>query len=162
MQRRSGCAKKKRGIKSLHSRRKHPPLRMPEKTAKLKFRNQESLEEIHFFNREEIPAFHCSLDGIADDTVEENWTPEELNVAQLKEALSKRNLSTSGRRRDLVPRLSKQPSFCWPTISVESWFLSFLLSVYHGEIFSPMTTQVKLWTEREARDERSCTPKREE
>jgi hypothetical protein len=41
------------------------------------------------------------VDGFADEEVEENWEAEELTVPELRAALSKRRLPTSGRKMDL-------------------------------------------------------------
>lgn len=92
--------------RSIHSRRRNPNKLHESRQGRLKFRHAASLEEVHYIVHAP-PAYHYSLDGFADDDVEETWMPEELTIAELKDALHKRGLKRSGRKADLVDRLTK-------------------------------------------------------
>ena len=94
------------GGSSIHSRRRNPNKFDENRQGRLKFKHAASLEEIHYIVHAP-PAYHLSLDGFADETVEETWTPDELTVPELKDALKKRGLKKSGRKADLVERLSE-------------------------------------------------------
>ena len=94
------------GGSSIHSRRRNPNKFDENRQGRLKFKHAASLEEIHYIVHAP-PAYHLSLDGFADETVEETWTPDELTVPELKDALKKRGLKKSGRKADLIERLSE-------------------------------------------------------
>jgi hypothetical protein len=57
---------------SLHARRKNPEKPLKVKEGRLRFKHAHSLEEVHFII-DAPPAYHLSLDGFADENVEENW-----------------------------------------------------------------------------------------
>lgn len=58
--------------RSLHSRRRNPNKFIENRQGRLKFKHAASLEEIHYIVHAP-PAYHYSLDGFADETVEETW-----------------------------------------------------------------------------------------
>ncbi|KAL6056677.1 hypothetical protein QOT17_015977 [Balamuthia mandrillaris] len=102
--------------RSFHSRRKNREellQRWLEETNQMKaqrrarFRSKEELEQVHYLEINAPPAYHLSLDGIPDETVVENWQPEELTVAGLREELKRRGLGLAGRRQQLVERLAQ-------------------------------------------------------
>ena len=58
--------------RSIHSRRRNPNKFLENRQGRLKFKHASSLEEVHYIVHAP-PAYHYSLDGFADETVEETW-----------------------------------------------------------------------------------------